>query len=84
MVGQRAAFLCPLSLDLLPRIAIVTELRVASCETIEEDPALERIRRLVEQLRHRSARRLGELREAAPRLLADSDRGAHIQQSTGR
>ena len=44
----------------------MTELRVASCETIEEDPALEGIRRFVEQLRHRSARRLGQLRENGP------------------
>jgi len=84
MVRQRAAFLCPLILDLLPRIGIVMELRVTSCKTIEEDPALKGIRRFVEQLRHRSARRLGQLREPAPRLLTDSDRGAHLEQSTSR
>ena len=82
MVGQRTALPCPLSLDLIARIGIVTELRVASCETIEEDPALEGIRGFVEQLCHRSARRLGQLREPAPRRLADSDRGAHLGQST--
>src|SRR5438270_2369743 len=76
-VGQCPALDRTLSLNLGPRLGIGSERLEAGRELLEEEATLERFRGLVDALRPRPSRGVGEPSKTVARLLVDPNRGAH-------